>query len=424
MKLYIKKVLYGRFSDFLVSSFLSQTWLHVQSCLELGGTVDGVGGGPGRGEGSAGLGQVAQSVVRLALQQLDLHQQGFVIHLLQLLEQLGTWEGGREVGKMWCKSSLAIHLFLKKKKALSPVCTNTTLCRDPLFVKSWQKQICLNTHRAPRPPGIVWCRSRVRSVVPETRKGAIRWALPWCWRETKWHPQKRKTLGPQEAPATLSISHYTVTDCGINLPSYYTSWQLISRACRKKKGGGGARNSCFGSPLNSNTNTLRSWWTTTAVVNHVRANAAPQPRRIVWVHGVHTVMRHNLLDPLFCAAANSPRYSWLWASAVDLSAAVWPAETEWCHHRETDGWTAASSEVRWHLSSPGLRARTLTRQSFASERGVRCRPDPPWLRAARVWRCRFHIRHRSEWNMLMKASTAESASMLTECTISAPSKTK
>lgn len=27
--------------------------------------------------------------------------------------------------------------------------------------------VSLNTHRAPRPPGIAWCQNRVRSVVPE-----------------------------------------------------------------------------------------------------------------------------------------------------------------------------------------------------------------------------------------------------------------
>lgn len=41
-------------------------------CLDLGRDVDGVGGGSGRGEGGAGLLEVAEGVVSLALKKLDL----------------------------------------------------------------------------------------------------------------------------------------------------------------------------------------------------------------------------------------------------------------------------------------------------------------------------------------------------------------
>lgn len=49
-----------------------------------------------------------------------------------------------------------------------------------LFVKSLKSNAAiypqtknvpsLNTHQAPRPPGIVWCQNRVRSAVPERRE--------------------------------------------------------------------------------------------------------------------------------------------------------------------------------------------------------------------------------------------------------------
>ncbi len=60
-------------------------WLHIKSRLELWGTVNSIGGGPGWGEGSPGFGKVAESVVGFTLQQLNLHQQSFIVHLLQLL---------------------------------------------------------------------------------------------------------------------------------------------------------------------------------------------------------------------------------------------------------------------------------------------------------------------------------------------------
>ena len=46
--------------------------LHVQRGLHLGRRVDAVGGGAGRGERRASLGQVAERVVRLGLEKLDL----------------------------------------------------------------------------------------------------------------------------------------------------------------------------------------------------------------------------------------------------------------------------------------------------------------------------------------------------------------
>lgn len=92
----------------------SLTWLHVQRCLELRGTVDGVGGGPGRGEGCARLGQVTERVVRLTLQQLNLHQQSFVVHLFQLLEQLGACGEEKQmrvkVMHINCCNNFVLHL--------------------------------------------------------------------------------------------------------------------------------------------------------------------------------------------------------------------------------------------------------------------------------------------------------------------------
>ena len=61
--------------------------LKVELALDLGRDVDAVSSGPGRGERRPGLGQVREGVVCLTLQQLDLHQQVFIIELLQLSEQ-------------------------------------------------------------------------------------------------------------------------------------------------------------------------------------------------------------------------------------------------------------------------------------------------------------------------------------------------
>ena len=47
-------------------------YLEIELCLDLWRDVDGVGRRPGRGQGRSGLGKVAESMVSLALQKLDL----------------------------------------------------------------------------------------------------------------------------------------------------------------------------------------------------------------------------------------------------------------------------------------------------------------------------------------------------------------
>ena len=64
--------------------------LEVELALDLGRDVDAVGGCPGRGQRRPGLGKVGEGVVGLTLQQLDLHQQVFIVKLVQLFEQPRT----------------------------------------------------------------------------------------------------------------------------------------------------------------------------------------------------------------------------------------------------------------------------------------------------------------------------------------------
>ena len=49
-------------------------YLEIELCLDLWRDVDGVGRCSGRSQGCSGLGKVAESVVSLALQKLDLER--------------------------------------------------------------------------------------------------------------------------------------------------------------------------------------------------------------------------------------------------------------------------------------------------------------------------------------------------------------
>ena len=51
--------------------------------LDLGWHIDAVSRGPAAGQGSSGFVQVGERVVGLALKQLDLNQEVFIIKLLQ-----------------------------------------------------------------------------------------------------------------------------------------------------------------------------------------------------------------------------------------------------------------------------------------------------------------------------------------------------
>ena len=51
-------------------------YLEIELCLDLGRDVDGVGRRSGRGQGRSGLGKVAESMVGLAFQKLDLEKFG------------------------------------------------------------------------------------------------------------------------------------------------------------------------------------------------------------------------------------------------------------------------------------------------------------------------------------------------------------
>ena len=59
-------------------------WGPIQLSLDLGWHIDAVSSGPGAGQGSSGFGQVGERVVALALKQLDLNHEVFIIKLLQL----------------------------------------------------------------------------------------------------------------------------------------------------------------------------------------------------------------------------------------------------------------------------------------------------------------------------------------------------
>lgn len=66
---------------------LDQYYLKIKLCLDFWRDINRIGRGPGRGQGCSGLGQIAKCMVCLALQQLNLHKEMFVIELLELLQQ-------------------------------------------------------------------------------------------------------------------------------------------------------------------------------------------------------------------------------------------------------------------------------------------------------------------------------------------------
>uniref|UniRef100_A0A2M4C5Y0 Putative secreted protein n=1 Tax=Anopheles marajoara TaxID=58244 RepID=A0A2M4C5Y0_9DIPT len=77
----LKVTLIGRMQD---------AGLQIKCCLHLRGAVDRIRCGTSGCEGRASLRQIAKGVIGFAFQQLHLHEEIFVIELLQLLQQLAT----------------------------------------------------------------------------------------------------------------------------------------------------------------------------------------------------------------------------------------------------------------------------------------------------------------------------------------------